>query len=53
MWLVFITYILNLDDHQLVFILNLNWVKEGNLFYLFLVNFEVCGFKKDIRTVIR
>ena len=41
------------DNHQLVSKLNLSWVKEGNLFYLFLVNFEVCGPKENIRMVIR
>ena len=44
---------LSLDDHQLVFNLYLSWVKEGNLFYLFLVDFEVCEPKEDIRMVIR
>ena len=49
----FTTYVLSLDDYQLVFNLYLNSVKEDNLFYLFLVNFEVCGSKEDIRMVIR
>ena len=49
----FITYILSLDDHQLVLNLYLNWVKIGNLFNFFLVDFEVCGPKEDIRMVIR
>ena len=49
----FTTYVLSLNDHQLVFNLYLSWMKEGNLFYLFLVDFEVCGPKEDIRIVIR
>ena len=44
---------LNLDEHQLVFNLYLSWMKEGNLFYLFLIDFEVCKPKEDIRMVIR
>ena len=49
----FTTYILSLNDHQLVFNLYLNWVKEDNLFYIFLVDFEVCEVKEDIRRMIR
>ena len=30
-WFDFITYILSLDNHQLVFDLYLSWVKEGKL----------------------
>ena len=30
-WLDFITYVLSLDDHQLVFDLYLSWVKESKL----------------------
>ena len=52
-WLVFTTYVLSLDDHQLVCNLYLSWVKEGNLFYFFLVDFEVCESKEDIKMVIR
>ena len=44
--LLFTTYVLSLDDHQLVFNLYLSSVKEGNFFYLFLVDFEVCRPKK-------
>ena len=49
----FTTYVLSLDDHQLVFNLYLNWVKEGNLFYLFLIDFEIYELKEHIRMVIR
>ena len=52
-WLIFTTYVLSLDNHQLIFNLYLSWVKEGNLFYLFLNNFEVYGSKEDIRMKIR
>ena len=50
---VFTTYVLSLADHRLVFNLYMNCMKEGNLFYFFLVDFEICGSKKDIRMVIR
>ena len=52
-WFAFTTYLLSLDDHQLIFKLYLSWVKENNLFYQFLVDFEVCESKEDIRMVIR
>ena len=51
--LIFTTYVLSLDDHQIVFNLYLRWVKEGNLFYIFLIDFEVSGSKEDIRMIIR
>ena len=44
---------MRLNDHKLVFDLYLSWVKESKLFYLSLVNFEVCGPKEDVRLVIR
>ena len=40
-------------EFQLVFNLYLNWMKKSNLFYLFLVDFEVCGPKEDFRMIIR
>ena len=51
--LIFIIYVLILDNHQLVFNLYLSWMKKSNLFHFFLIDFEVCGSKDDIRMVIR
>ena len=32
---------------------DVDWVKEGKLLLSFLVNFEVCGPKENVRLVIR
>ena len=43
---VFTTYVLSLDDYQLVFNLYLSWVKEVNLFYFFLLTLKFVDPKK-------